>query len=57
MKDAEVQHAAEELIRRHGASALAVAREWADELSGSQDQAAFNAALRVLTAVEQLIAS
>jgi len=50
MKDAEVRQAAEELIKRHGANALAVAREWAEKLSGSRDKAAFKAALRVLTA-------
>ncbi|MFZ0695222.1 MAG: hypothetical protein WAN51_13945 [Alphaproteobacteria bacterium] len=50
MKDFEIQHAAAELIMRHGANALAVAREWAEKLSGSRDKAAFKAALRVLTA-------
>ncbi|MFZ0692945.1 MAG: hypothetical protein WAN51_02140 [Alphaproteobacteria bacterium] len=55
MRDGDIQRAAEELVGRHGANASAVAQERADELVNSDDQAAFNLALRVLTAVEQLM--
>ncbi len=55
--DADVQRAASELVERYGDSALAVAQERVDALSASQDQSGFNVALRVLSAVETLLAS
>ena len=55
--DAEVQRAAKDLVERYGDSALAVAQERVEALSTSQDQSWLNVALRVLTAVEALLAS
>ncbi len=55
--DADIQRAAEDLVERYGDSALAVAQERVEALSTSQDQSGFNVALRVLSAVEALLAS
>ena len=55
--DAEIQRAAKDLVDRYGDSALAVAHERVEALSNSQDQSGFNMALRVLSAVETLLAS
>ncbi len=55
--DADVQRAARELVERYGDSALAVAQERVEAFSNSQDQSAFNVALRILSAVEALLAS
>ena len=55
--DADIQRAAEELVERYGDSALAVAQERVEALSNSQDQSGLNVALRVLSAVETLLAS
>ncbi len=51
-----IRQAAEELIARFGTQALSVARQRAQRLSRSEDQEAANAAMRVLTEVEQLAA-
>ncbi len=55
--DADIQRAAKELVERYGDSALAVAQERVEAFSTSQDQSEFNVALRVLSAVETLLAS
>ncbi len=55
--DADIQRAARELVERYGDSALAVAQERVEAFSTSQDQSEFNVALRVLSAVETLLAS
>ncbi len=54
---ADIQRAASELVERYGDSALAVAQERVEAFSTSQDQSGFNVALRVLSAVETLLAS
>ncbi len=54
--DADVQRAAKDLVERYGDSALAVAQERVEALSTSQDQSGLNVALRVLSAVEALLA-
>ncbi len=54
--DADIQRAAEELVERYGDNALAVARERIAALSTAQDQSGVNVALRVLSAVENLLA-
>ncbi len=55
--DADIQRAAKDLVERYGDSALAVAQERVEALSTSQDQSEVNVALRVLSAVETLLAS
>ncbi len=55
--DADIQHAAKELVERYGDSALAVAQERVEAFSTSQDQSELNIALRVLSAVEALLTS
>ncbi len=55
--DADIQRAAEEFVERYGDSALAVAQERVEAFSTSQDQSGLNVALRVLSAVETLLAS
>ncbi len=57
VKDADIQRAAKELVERYGDNALAIAQERVDALSTSQDQSGLNIALRVLSAVETLLAS
>ena len=55
--DTDIQRAAEELVERYGDNALMVAQEHAKAHTTSQDQSALNIALRVLSAVETLLAS
>ncbi len=55
--DLEIYCAAEELVERSGANALKVAPEHAKAHTTSQDQSELNIALRVLSAVEKLLAS
>lgn len=50
--DIDIQRAANELIERYGASAMAVAQERVAALSAAADQAELNIALRVLSALE-----
>ncbi len=54
--DADIQRAAKELVERHGDNALAMAREHVAALSAADDQAGMNAALRVVSALEDLLA-
>ena len=55
--DTDIQRAAEELVERYGDNALTVAQENAKAHTTSQDQSGINIALRVLSAVETLLAS
>ncbi len=55
--DAYIQHVAKDLVERYGDSALAVAQERVEDFSSWQDQSGLNVALRVLSAVETLLAS
>ncbi len=55
--NAEVQRAAKDLVERYGDSALAVAQERVEAFSTSRNQSWLNVALRVLSAVEALLAS
>jgi hypothetical protein len=55
--DTDIQRAAEELVERYGDNALTVAQERAKAHTTSQDQSGLNIALRVLSAVETLLAS
>ncbi len=54
--DADIQRAAKELVEQYGDSALAVSQERVEALSTPQDQSEVNVALRVLSAVEVLLA-
>ncbi len=54
--DVDIQRAAEELVERYGDNALAIAREHVVALSAADDQAGMNAALRVVSALEDLLA-
>ena len=54
--DAEIQRAAKELVERYGDNALAMARENVAALSAADDQAGMNAALRVVSVLENLLA-
>ena len=54
--DADIQRAAKELVERYGNNAMAAAHERVEALSTSQDQSGVNLALRVLSAVEVLLA-
>ena len=54
--DADIQRAAKELVERYGDNAMAAAQERVEALSTSQDQSVVNVALRVLSAVEVLLA-
>ncbi len=54
--DADIHRAAKELVEQYGDSALAVSKERVEALSTSQDQSEVNVALRVLSAVEVLLA-
>ena len=56
ISDTDIQRAAEELVERHGDNALAVAREHVAALSAANDQAGMNAALRVVSALEDILA-
>ena len=55
--DTDIQRATEELVERYGDNALTVAQEHAKAHTTSQDQSGLNIALRVLSAVETLLAS
>ncbi len=55
IEESNILLAAAELIERHGDGAITAARERVETLSGSDDPGALNAALRVLTAVEDLV--
>ena len=55
--DADVRRAAEELVERYGDSAMAVAQERVAATSDAQDQSGMNVALRILSALEALLAS
>ena len=54
--DADIQRAAKELVERYGDNAMAAAHERAEALSTSRDRSVVNVALRVLSAVEVLLA-
>jgi len=54
--DADIQRAAKELVVRYGVNAMAAAHEYVEACSTSQDQSEVNVALRVLSAVEVLLA-
>ncbi len=54
--DADIQRAAKELVKRYGDNAIAAAQERVEALSTSKDQSEVNVALRVLSAVEVLLA-
>ena len=54
--DADIQRAAKELVERYGDNALAAAHERVEAVSISKDQSEVNVALRVLSAVEVLLA-
>ena len=54
--DIDIQRAAKELVERHGDNALAIAREHVATLSAANDQAGVNAALRVVSALEDFLA-
>ncbi len=54
--DADIRRAAKELVERYGDNAIAAAQERVEALSTSQDQSVVNVALRVLSAVEVLLA-
>ncbi len=56
ISDADIQRAAKELVERYGDNAIAAAQERAEALSTSRDQSVVNVALRVLSAVEVLLA-
>ncbi len=55
--EADIQRAATELVERYGDNAMVVAHERVAALTTSQDQSGLNIALRVLSAVETLLAS
>ncbi len=55
--DTDIQRAAKELVERYGDNAMAIAREHVAALSAADDQAGMNAALRVVSALEVLLAS
>ena len=55
--DTDIQRAAKELVERYGDSAMSVAQERVADFSAKQDQSGMNIALRVLSAVETLLAS
>ncbi len=54
--DIDIQRAAKELVERYGDNATAIAREHVAALSATGDQAGMNAALRVVSALEDLLA-
>ncbi len=55
--DTDIQRAAKELVERHGYNALAAAREHVAARTAADDQAGMNAALRVVSVLEALLAS
>ena len=54
--DTDIQRAAEELVERYGDNALVIVRERVAGFSAAHDQSAVNIALRLLSAVEILLA-
>ena len=56
ISDSDIHHAANELVERYGDNAMSVAREHVAALSAADDQAGMNAALRVVSALEDLLA-
>ena len=54
--DVDIQRAATELVERYGNNALVIAGEHVAALSAADDQAGMNAALRVVSALEELLA-
>ncbi len=54
--DADIQRAAKELVERYGDNAMAAAQERVEAVSTSKDRSEVNVALRVLSAVEVLLA-
>jgi len=56
ISDADIQRAAKELVERHGDNAMAAAKERVEAVSTSKDRSEVNLALRVLSAVEVLLA-
>ncbi len=54
--DIVIQRAATELIERYGDNATAVAQERVKALSALNDQSGMNIALRVLSALESILA-
>ncbi len=54
--DADIRRAAKELVERYGDNAIAAAQERVEALSTSKDRSEVNVALRVLSAVEVLLA-
>ncbi len=55
--DADIQRAATELVERYGNNTLEIVREHIATYSAAHDQSAVDIALRVLSAVETLLAS
>ncbi len=55
--DVDIQRTATELVERYGINAMVVAHERVVGLSTAQDWSGINIALRVLSAVEMLLAS
>jgi hypothetical protein len=53
--DGHIQHAATELVERHGANAVTFAQERVEQLTASGDRKALDTALRLLSAVEELV--
>ena len=54
--DADIQRAAKEFVERYGDDTLEIARERIRAFSAARDQSAADVALRVLSAVETLLA-
>ena len=54
--DADIQRAAMELVERYGDNALVIAGEHVAALSAADDQTSMNAALRVVSVLEKLLA-
>ncbi len=54
--DADIQRAAKELVERYGDTAMAAAQERVEAVFTSKDRSEVNLALRVLSAVEVLLA-
>jgi len=56
IEDAEIERAARELVERYGDQAVTVAGDRVKTLSASTDRRAHDAALRVLSVLERLVA-
>ena len=54
--DTDIQRAANELVERYGDNALVIAGEHVAALSAADDQTGMNAALRVVSVLEKLLA-